>query len=160
MDILRSPKDKGDNPGHGNPGNKISPEADAIDRLTEKLETMFEWFRSHASFATKQDLRETENKIMSAISDFAAKQTAFNKRQSDAVDAAVASVGGLSTDIQALTDKITELQNSAGQVTPEDQALINDLETAGDAVAAKVETLSNALSALDALNPPVVPPTP
>ena len=71
MDILQSPKDKGNNPkpGHGNPGNQSSPEADAIDRLTGKLETMFEWFKSHADFVTKTDLREMEKRIMALLDD-------------------------------------------------------------------------------------------
>ena len=158
MEILRSPKDQGG--GKGNPPNppkQISDEAAAIDRLRLELKTGLEWFKSRSEYATKSDLKESVNKIMSVISDFAAKQAAFNKRQGDAVDAAVASVTGLSTDIQALADKITELQNSPGAITPEDQALLNEAETQGDALAAKVEALSNSLSALDALNPPAPP---
>lgn len=81
--------------------------------------------------------------IMSAISDFAAKQTAHN----DAIDAAVS---GLQDDIKALNDKIAELQTSTGTITPEDQALLDGLEARGAAIADK-------LAALDALTPPVVP---
>jgi len=103
---------------------------------------------------------QTESTIMSAISDFAAKQKAFNDRQGAAIDGAVASVTALTADVQALNDKITELQNSQGGVTPEDQALINDLETQGDAVATRLEGVASALAALDAQTPPVVPPTP
>ncbi len=58
---------------------------------------------------------------MSAISDFATKQNAFNDRQSAAVD-------GLIGDVKTLNDKIEALQNSAGQITPEDQALHPSLE--------------------------------
>ncbi len=93
---------------------------------------------------TKCDLEQTERTIMSAISDFAAKQKAFNDRQDTAVS-------GLTADVEALNKKIEELQNSPGAITPEDQALLNDLETRGDAITAKLE-------ALDALTPPV-PPT-
>ena len=122
--------------------------------------TQLEWFRSQAGSVTTSDLDRLENKIMSAISDFAAKQKAFNERQGAAIDSAVASVNGLTADVKALNDKITELQNSSGGVTPEDQALINELETQGEAVAAKAEAAAAALKALDEQTPPVVPPNP
>lgn len=81
---------------------------------------------------------------MSAISQFAARQEAFNTR----VDTAVT---GIQADVKALTDKITELQNTAGTITPEDQALLDAIETRAAAITEKLE-------ALDALTPPV-PPT-
>jgi len=81
---------------------------------------------------------------MSAISEFAAKQNEFNDR----VDAAVT---GLTGDIQTLNDKITELQNSSGGITPEDQILLDDIEARSAVIATKLE-------ALDALTPPK-PPT-
>ncbi len=72
---------------------------------------------------------------MSAISDFAAKQKAFNDEVGSDLDAIQAA-------IQALNDKITALQNSAGTVTPEDQALIDQLQTDGAALAAKADALA------------------
>jgi hypothetical protein len=80
---------------------------------------------------------------MSAISDYAAKANAFNDR----IDSAVT---GLQGDVQALNDTITKLQNSAGTVTPEDQALLDQLQARAETIATKVE-------ALDALTPPVPP---
>jgi len=97
---------------------------------------------------------------MATVKEYVAQQKAFNDRQGAAIDGAVASVTALTADVQALNDKITELQNSQGGVTPEDQALINDLETQGDAVATRLEGVASALAALDAQTPPVVPPTP
>lgn len=82
--------------------------------------------------------------LMSKISDFAAAMDAFTARQ----DVAVA---GLQADVAALKAKIDELQNSAGQLTPEDQALL-------DAVKAHASTISDKLDALDAETPPAVPP--
>ena len=82
-------------------------------------------------------------RIMSAISDFAAKQDAFNTRIGTSIDNVVA-------DIQTLNDLITQLQNSAGTVTPEDQALIDQLEAKGSELATKAE-------ALDGLTPPKPP---
>lgn len=80
---------------------------------------------------------------MSAISQFAAKQNAFN----DQIDTAVA---GLAADVKSLNDQIATLQNSAGTVTPEDQASL-------DAIQARSQTIADKLTALDALTPPAVP---
>jgi len=80
---------------------------------------------------------------MSAIAEFAVKQNEYNAR----IDAAVA---GISADLVALNDKIAQLQNSAGTITPEDQATLDELQRSGQAAADKIE-------ALDALTPPVVP---
>lgn len=80
---------------------------------------------------------------MSAISDFAAKQSAFN----DQMDAAVT---GLTGDVKSLNDQIAALQASSGAITPEDQALLDGIQTRSQGIADK-------LTALDALTPPVVP---
>lgn len=77
---------------------------------------------------------------MTAISDFAAQVTAFQDRQ----DVAIAD---LQADVQNLNEQITALQNSSGQITPEDQAILDGIVTRGQAVADK-------LDALDALTPP------
>lgn len=108
----------------------------------------------------RQEIRLTRKIIMSAISEFAAKQKAFNDRQAASVDAAVVSLTGLTGDVAELNRKIEELQNSSGGVTPEDQALIDDLQTQGEAVAAKAEALATALKALDDSTPPAVPSVP
>lgn len=109
---------------------------------------------------TRQEIRLTKRILMSAISDFAVKQKAFNERQAASVDAAVASLGGLTSDVAELNRKIEELQNSPGGVTPADQALIDDLQTQGEAVAAKAEALAAALKSLDDQTPPAVPTLP
>lgn len=85
-------------------------------------------------------------KIMSKISDFATAMTAFTDRQDKAVS-------DLQDDVKSLNDKITELQNSAGDITPEDQAAL-------DAIQARAGAVADKLDALDALTPPVVPTTP
>ena len=81
--------------------------------------------------------------IMSAIKTYADKQAAHNEKIETAVQ-------GITDDIKVLNDKITALQNSAGEVSAEDQALLDDLEARGAAVADK-------LDALNALTPPVTP---
>lgn len=80
---------------------------------------------------------------MSAISEFSAKQNAHNDR----VDAAI---NGVATDVKFLQDTIEKLQGTPGAITPEDQALLDQLEARADATAAKLE-------ALDALTPPAPP---
>ena len=117
---------------------------DDVRRLSEEHKTEAAWFKSHANLVTLKDLKAMERKIMSVISEFATKQTAFNERQSTAID-------GLSTDVKALQEKIEELQNSPGEITPEDQALLDDLTTRAEGITAKLEALDN-------LTPPV-PPT-
>lgn len=83
---------------------------------------------------------------MSAISDFAAKQQAHNAAMDAAVDGIVADVGELKR-------LITELQNSAGKISAEDQATLDSLEAKAAALEAKVTDLDNQ-------TPPAVPPTP
>ncbi len=82
---------------------------------------------------------------MSQVSEFAAKQAAHQER----IDAAVTGVSG---DVTALNELIVQLQSTQGQITAEDQALLDQIETKGAAVAERIE-------ALDALTPPK-PPTP
>ncbi len=94
--------------------------------------------------ATVEDLNKAKSEIMSKISEFAAKQKAHNERIETAV-------GGLTEDVKTLNDKITELQESSGQVTPEDQALLDELQAQGEALATKLEALDN-------VTPPAIPP--
>lgn len=130
---------------------------EGFSRLSAAIETIAGNENANAILSR---IIQMEGKIMSAISDFVAKQTAFNTRQGAAIDSAVAGVSGLTADVQSLNDKITELQNSQGTVTPEDQALLDQLEAQGEATATRLEGVSAALAALDAQTPPVVPPTP
>jgi len=99
----------------------------------------FEVFAKRQFAAIERQLE----KMMSAISDFAAKMKAFTDRQ----DAAVA---GLQQDVQTLNDKIIALQNSNGAITPEDQALLDDIQNHAGVIADK-------LDALDAMTPPPAP---
>ena len=124
--------------------------SDALDDLAKVIHESnmfrkieFEWFKSHCGFVTNQDLKELEARLMSAISEFAAKQNEYNDR----IDAAVT---GLQGDIKSLNDLIAQLQNSAGTISPEDQASLDALEARGAAIADKLE-------ALDAETPPVPP---
>jgi DNA anti-recombination protein RmuC len=97
--------------------------------------------------------------IMSAISDFAAKQKAFNDRQDAAIDSLVASSTGLTGDVADLKALIEKLQNSPGEISPEDQATLDELSTRAESTATKAEGVAAALKTLDEQTPPA-PPTP
>lgn len=96
--------------------------------------------------------------ILSAISDFATKQNDFNARHGAAIEKIVVSVDGLTGDVKTLNDKITELQNNPGPISPQDQALLDEIVVLSGANVAKTEAVSVALEALDAQTPPT-PPT-
>ena len=81
---------------------------------------------------------------MSASSDYAARMKSHQDKQ----DAAVAA---LTTDVAELNNQIAALQTSPGQITPDDQALLNDIE-------AKGKSLAEQLDALNSLVPPPAPP--
>ena len=85
-------------------------------------------------------------KVMSKVSEFATAMNAFTDRQ----DAAVAALQG---DVSWLKDKIDQLQNTPGEISAEDQALLDAIQARADSVAVKLE-------ALDAMTPPAVPVTP
>lgn len=97
-------------------------------------------------------------KIMSAIREFAEKQAAFNASVEASLNSIVNSNAEEVTLIKQLNDTITALQNSAGAVTPEDQALIDQLEAAGQALADKADATAKAAASAAAATPPV-PPT-
>jgi len=81
--------------------------------------------------------------LMSQLSDYAGRVSTHL----DKIDAAHS---GLSEDVAFLKAEITRIQNSAGTVTPEDQAILNAME-------ARISAMSDRVAALDALTPPPVP---
>lgn len=80
---------------------------------------------------------------MDEISEFAQRMMEHNAR----VDAAIIDI---ERDLAALKQLIADLQANVVQITPEDQALLDQIEGYAIAATAKVE-------ALDALTPPNVP---
>lgn len=99
--------------------------------------------------------------LPAAVASFLAQQKSYNDRQAKAIDEAVASVSGptgLANDIDSLYAKIKELEDSAGTITPEDQALLDEALAQAGALATKAEETATALKNLDSLTPPVVPP--
>jgi chromosome segregation ATPase len=117
--------------------------AHEIHEYREQKKAEFDWVRSTVGLATKNDLNILKESIMSAISDYAAKQAAFQDR----IDTAIT---GLTADIAELNALIVTLQNTPGPISAEDQATLDTLQARTEAIATKVE-------ALDALTPPAVP---
>ncbi len=113
---------------------------EAISQLACALNTLAQ---QHCNHPLLHRLGQLESTIMSAISDFAAKQKAHNEK----IDAAITGITG---DVKTLNDKITALQNTPGPISAEDQALLDELEATGSALADK-------LAAVDELTPPAVP---
>lgn len=92
----------------------ISSLAHEICALRGERKNEFDWLKSHAGLATKQDLKELVNKIMSVLSDWAAKVSPKLERLQKGID-----------NLQALVEK---LQNTPGAITPEDQALLDKID--------------------------------
>jgi uncharacterized protein YlxW (UPF0749 family) len=86
--------------------------------------------------------------LMSAISEFKARVDAR-------FDAIGSGIDAVQQDVSWLKAKIEELQNSSGQITPADQALLDEIE-------ARVAGLSERVASLDAQTdtaPAPEPPT-
>lgn len=93
--------------------------------------------------ATKKDIYKLMAKVTEAIKAFSDQvQTGLDKLSTD--------LGGIKTEIADLNALVQTLQNSPGEISPEDQATL-------DAVSTKVQTLVNSA---DALTVPTVPPPP
>jgi uncharacterized membrane-anchored protein YjiN (DUF445 family) len=112
-----------------------------------------EWRESHRSDErpiTRKDLAELKAEILMTVTEalaaFDTQMTTFN----DAQDTAITD---LEADVKNLNDQIAALQNSPGQITASDQAIL-------DKIQARASTVATKLAALDALTPPVVPTTP
>jgi len=151
-------------------GEHIAHELREINLI---LKTGFDWFRLHANLATKDDLKQLGDKIMSAVSDYVTATNAHLDQidasltglqtSSDKIDTDVVNLQG---DVKTLNDIITNLQNNPGPISPADQALLDTAQarvaTMADRVAAlktKTDAQATALDALDALTPPPAPPT-
>jgi len=84
------------------------------------------------------------------IKDYEARVDAVFTAIGGSVDAIVTSVAGVSGDVDRLKSLIKQLQDSAGTVTPEDQALLDKSEAAVNALSSRVTSVKDALAALDA----------
>lgn len=116
--------------------------AKALDRINESLHALFG--SGSARGVTKQDLNEMEARIMTAISDYAAKvQESFDKIS--------AGIDGVQSDVTELKAEIAALQGSS-TISPDDQAAL-------DSIAAKATALADRIQALDDQTAPPPAPT-
>jgi len=86
----------------------------------------------------------------SAIETYEAKVNEAFTAIGQTVDSIVTSVSGVAGDVDRLKATIKQLQDSAGTVTPEDQALLDKSETAVNALSARMAGVKEALASLDA----------
>jgi hypothetical protein len=86
------------------------------------------------------------------ISDYAA-------RQNERLTRAEAGLQGLEGDVAQLNDTIRRLQETQGELTPEDQALLDQIEARGEALAVRVAAL-DAQTVAGPEVPPGVPSEP
>lgn len=106
-----------------------------LHALREQTKTEFDWFKSHAGLATKQDLKETETKIMSKITDWADQEQADLSSISSTLDTIVAGIA-------ALDALITALQNSQGTLSASDQAALDAIQASSHALVSKSGAIS------------------
>jgi len=162
----------------------ISQLACAIESASETQKAQLSWFQSQGGdFNEKQlkrlaelrasiesSVKRAKDEIMSAVT---AQLEAANARLNEisaSVDAIVASSAanaasqaGINADVQRLKQMVTDLQNSSGGVTEQDQLLINGIQTLTDSLSARTASASAAAAAaaaaaaeLDAQTEPVV----
>lgn len=88
----------------------------------------------HSKLHRKLDLiLANQESIMTAISDFAAKQAAFNTE-------IATDLTNITASIATLNATIATLQNSQGTLSAADQATLDDLQAQGTALAAQADT--------------------
>lgn len=86
-----------------------------------------EVLRSASNFATKHDLKELGDKIMSAIGDW----VTTNGPKLDRIQAG----------LDVVQDLVEKLQNTSGSITPEDQALLDQIEKKIDTIASDADSV-------------------
>lgn len=79
---------------------------------------------------------------------------AFAAAEGAVLDSLVAALNSITTGVKALDDLITQLQNSAGQISPADQALLDQIQAKSNALVAQANAINT--------TPPgtVIPPGP
>lgn len=136
--------------------NRIERITALLGRLNHELER----FGSCSPFVTKQDLIELKQSIMSAISDYVANVTSQFGELGASVDQIVTSISGIAGDVQRIKDKLTQIENNPGQISPEDQALLTSSISDITALNTKVKAAAEVAKALDEATeePPAPPP--
>lgn len=129
----------------------------------EGLETQLTLIASRGVGATKRDVKRLETLIMTlqeAFRAYAVKRDEYDTRQEVSTDVLTESLVGLTGDVKGLKDEIKKLNESAGEVTPEDAASITRIQERAERLTVRLETASTALKTLNEETPeiPVIPP--
>lgn len=111
--------------------------ADSVRALACAIESAAKELRDHFKLATKCDLKEMECRIMSKISEFG---LVVNTR----FDELGTAVDGVAADVAFLKTEIERLQNTPGPITPEDQAILDSIQSRADQLSEKVKALDAA----------------
>lgn len=94
--------------------------AQRIDQFNERQHNEFEWFRSHLKFATKDDLKEMEGRIMAAFDDLKKELGVIN---------------GTTNEIAADIDElITKLSSPNGLTEAQAAEIVADLQSTSTAL--------------------------
>lgn len=78
------------------------------------------------------------------------KVAAFNTAMNAFLDKQGTDIDNIVADQKVLTDLIAQLQSTQGQITDEDQGLLDQIQ-------ARASAITDKLDALDAANPPPAP---
>lgn len=103
----------------------ISSLVSTVKELSDLRKAEFEWFKSHANLATKDDLVKLEHKIMMTATQL---ETLLNNQTTQ-----IGKIAKEQSDrFDALTKAIKDLQDllNAGNVTPEVEAAANKVQAA------------------------------
>lgn len=135
---------------------------------TRHVAAQTRWLRENAGAATKGDLEkavnQSEERLMSVLLEIKGQMPTL-KEQLDAqeaqltaiatdVDGIVTSVTGINTDVQALKKQIEDLNNSPGELTPENQAALDRIQALAGSIATKTAAAKTAAAELDAATEP------
>lgn len=107
--------------------------ASQVNGLVEQRKIEFDWLKSHAGLATKQDLKEMEKRIVMT-----------QKELSDALDRMTVQTGKVAKEqndrFDALTATIKELTDAinAGEVKPEVATALTNAQAALDSLDAAI----------------------
>lgn len=122
--------------------------ADAIIQLAEEAKDLTKEF-SHGlrrlgelcQGATKHDLSNTERRIEERLNIMGTQIADFATQVQASFDAVTADLDKISAGITNLDALITQLQNSPGNITPADQALLDKIQAASQALKAKADAI-------------------
>lgn len=123
--------------------------------LAEAIVALHKWLASHYDLEKElkkmkdEILRELKGTMASLKEQLDAQEAQLTAIATD-VDGIVTSVNGINTDVQALKKQIDDLNNSPGELTPENQAALDRIQALAGSIATKTAAAKTAAAELDA----------